>query len=55
MTGIYVVEDTQTSYWREGHVTERNNPNTTMGFFKSLVDGLNWEDTLGRMSLINSM
>ena len=45
--GIYAVEDTQTSYWLDGNVTERNDPRTTMGFFKSLVDGLNWEEYFG--------
>ncbi len=41
--GIYVVEDTQTSYWEDygGQVEDRNNPTSIMGFFKSLVDGLN--------------
>src|ERR1700759_4926812 len=46
--GYYIVEDTQTSYWPEdGNVTDRNDPKTTMGFFKSLVDGLNWEEFFG--------
>ncbi len=45
--GYYVVEDTQTSYWPGGSVTERNNPATSMGFFKALVDGLNWEEYFG--------
>jgi hypothetical protein len=48
--GIYVVEDLQTSYW---HSTEDedwsgsedvNAPHTSMNFFKSLVDGLNFEE-----------
>jgi hypothetical protein len=46
--GYYAVEDTQTSYWpHEGNVSERNNRHTTMGFFKSLADGLNWEEYFG--------
>jgi hypothetical protein len=46
--GFYAVEDTQTSYWPgEGDVRERNSLHTTMGFFKSLVDGLNWEEYFG--------
>lgn len=47
--GIYVVEDTQTSYWSEygGNETDRNDPTTAMGYFKSLVDGLNWEELRG--------
>jgi len=41
--GIYVVEDTQTSYWpgSGGSGTDLNSDLTTMGFFKKLVDGLN--------------
>jgi hypothetical protein len=42
-SGLYVVEDTQTSYWAGmgGDTLDKNNPKTTMGFFKALVDGLN--------------
>lgn len=42
--GIYVIEDTQTSYWEHygGQLEERNNPKTIMGYFKSLVDGVNY-------------
>lgn len=41
--GIYVVEDTQASYWKSfgGDSENLNNPDTTMGFFKSLADSLN--------------
>ncbi len=41
--GIYVVEDTQTSYWKEygGDSANLQNPDTAMNFFKSLTDGLN--------------
>lgn len=41
--GLYIIEDTQTSYWIDmgGSSKEMNNLKTTMGFFKSLVDGLN--------------
>jgi len=42
--GLYVVEDTQTSYWPEGYggnIYDLNTDETMMGFFKSLVDGLN--------------
>ncbi len=44
--GIYVVEDTQTSYWKEynGTTAELNSQNTIMGFFKSLVDCLNYSE-----------
>jgi hypothetical protein len=43
--GIYAIEDIETSYWPDGgQLTERNDPTTSMGFFKSLVDGLNYEE-----------
>jgi hypothetical protein len=47
--GFYVVEDTQTSYWEDlgGNQVERNDPSTMMGYFKSLIDGLNWEEIPG--------
>jgi Cephalosporin hydroxylase len=47
--GYYAVEDTQFSYWprSRGNATERNDPNTSMGFLKSLTDGLNFEEFLG--------
>ncbi|MEM0518350.1 class I SAM-dependent methyltransferase [Aequorivita flava] len=41
--GVYVVEDTQTSYWPDyGGSSDINySGNTIMNFFKSLTDGLN--------------
>jgi demethylmacrocin O-methyltransferase len=41
--GIYVIEDTQTSYWKDfgGDSDDLNNPKTMMNFFKSLTDSLN--------------
>jgi hypothetical protein len=44
--GIYVVEDTQTSYWPKfgGSTDEINSPETIMGFFKKLADGLNYQE-----------
>ena len=44
--GIYVVEDTQTSYWKMfgGNSDDLNSVTTTMGLFKSLVDCLNHEE-----------
>ncbi len=45
--GTYIVEDTQTSYWSgffEGNETDRNDPKTAIGYFKSLTDGLNWSE-----------
>jgi hypothetical protein len=46
MGGIYVVEDTATSYWPDygGSTDNKSDVSTTMGFFKSLVDGLNYEE-----------
>jgi hypothetical protein len=41
----YVIEDVQTSYWPEDYGGTSENLNdlgTTMGFFKHLVDGLNY-------------
>ena len=44
--GIYVVEDTQTSYWPDcgGSSLDFNRLDTTVGFFKRLVDGLNYAE-----------
>jgi hypothetical protein len=41
--GIYVIEDTQTSYWAKfgGSSEDFQRSDTTMGFAKQLVDGLN--------------
>ncbi len=41
--GIYIVEDTQTSYWTDfgGDSENLNNPNTMMNFFKGLLDSMN--------------
>ena len=47
--GIYAIEDTQTSYWTKygGKPRDRNDLSTAMGYFKSLADGLNWEEFPG--------
>ncbi|MEZ4755668.1 MAG: class I SAM-dependent methyltransferase [Flavobacteriales bacterium] len=44
--GHYIIEDTQTSYWKEfgGDEHDRTGTHTSMGYFKSLVDGLNHEE-----------
>jgi hypothetical protein len=43
--GIYVVEDTQTSYWPEwGGATKVDDPDTSMAMLKRLADGLNYEE-----------
>ncbi|HEX5398090.1 MAG TPA: class I SAM-dependent methyltransferase [Verrucomicrobiae bacterium] len=46
--GIYVVEDTQTAYWPDAGGNSDNllTASTSMGLFKSLVDGLNYEEFL---------
>src|SRR5215471_10715063 len=50
LQGIYVIEDLQTSYWSEfaGRKWDGSNdltaPHTSMNFFKSLIDGLNYEE-----------
>jgi len=44
--GIYVVEDTQTSYWSEygGNSDSFNMEGTIYHYFKSLIDGLNHQE-----------
>ena len=44
--GIYVIEDTQTSYWEDfgGDSKDLKNSNTTMNFFKHLTDSMNNEE-----------
>jgi demethylmacrocin O-methyltransferase len=44
--GIYVVEDTQTSYWERfgGDSKNLENPKTTMNFFKKITDSLNYKE-----------
>lgn len=41
--GLYIVEDTQTSYWPShgGSSKQPDSRDTTMGYFKSLIHGLN--------------
>jgi hypothetical protein len=48
--GIYVIEDTQTSYWPKfgGDSYDLHNPNTIMSFLKALTDGLNYEEIARR-------
>jgi demethylmacrocin O-methyltransferase len=44
--GIYVVEDTQTSYWEEygGDSKDFNKEGTIYHYFKRLIDGLNHQE-----------
>jgi hypothetical protein len=46
--GIYIIEDTQTSYWPGygGSSHDLNDPKTTMGYFKNLIDGLNHKEMI---------
>jgi demethylmacrocin O-methyltransferase len=46
--GIYIVEDTQTSYWPSfgGDDKDPNNASTLLNFFKSLTDSLNHREYL---------
>jgi hypothetical protein len=44
--GIYAIEDVQTSYWESygGNDRDPDRPETTMGYFKELIHGLNHEE-----------
>jgi demethylmacrocin O-methyltransferase len=44
--GIYVIEDTETSYWPDygGDSKNLNNPQTIMNYFKGLTDCLNHQE-----------
>lgn len=43
--GIYIIEDTQTSYWPQwGGSEDLDDPSTTMALVKGLVDGINYEE-----------
>ncbi len=46
--GIYVIEDTQTSYWPDygGDSKDLNNPKTMMNFFKGFTDCINHKEFL---------
>ena len=48
-SGYYVIEDTQSSYWTSfgGSNEDLNRPDTTMGYFKNFVDGLNYKERAG--------
>ncbi|WP_052020808.1 class I SAM-dependent methyltransferase [Actinokineospora spheciospongiae] len=48
-TGLYVIEDLHTAYWPEvfhGDDTDLGDPRFTVGFLKTLVDGLHHEEFL---------
>ena len=44
--GWYAIEDLQTSYWPHygGALYDRGSAQTSMGFLKSLIDGVNWQE-----------
>jgi len=46
--GIYVIEDTQTSYWSDfgGDSKDLKNPKTIMNYFKQLTDCLNYKELI---------
>jgi demethylmacrocin O-methyltransferase len=50
--GLYVIEDLQTSYWAgwNGGRSDRNDPATTVGFLKRLVDALHHQDLSGAVT-----
>ena len=48
--GLYVIEDTHTAYLdsKGGNSRDLNDPNTSMGFAKQLIDALNYREIEGR-------
>lgn len=50
--GLYVVEDTQTSYFESkgGSSRELDSVETSMGFLKRMVDSLNYQEIEGRLN-----
>jgi hypothetical protein len=54
--GYYVIEDLQTSYWPGfgGNSEDLRTSDTTVGYLKSLVDGLNHEELVGSEKAIPS-
>jgi hypothetical protein len=42
--GLYVIEDTQTSYWPDYGDGQNSKGITAMEYFKKLIDGLNYEE-----------
>jgi 8-demethyl-8-alpha-L-rhamnosyltetracenomycin-C 2'-O-methyltransferase len=47
--GLYIIEDLCTSYWPEvfnGSDSDLNDPDTTVGFLKTFLDGLHHEEFL---------
>ncbi|MFG2062577.1 class I SAM-dependent methyltransferase [Micromonospora sp. NPDC048871] len=50
--GLYVIEDLQTSYWPgwNGGTTDLDDPGTSLGFLKTLVDSLHHQEYTGGTS-----
>ena len=44
--GIYVIEDTQTSYWSKFGGYDEPNPKRATSYFQNLTDGLNYKEFL---------
>lgn len=55
--GLYVIEDLQTSYWPgwNGGSTALDDPGTSLGFLKTLVDSLHHQEHSGQRSTIDRM
>ena len=53
--GIYVIEDSGTSYWPDygGDSEDLNNPKTILNFFKSLTDCLNYQELINQKHDLN--
>ena len=45
--GLYIIEDTQTSYWTKLGGYDKPNEKRTTTFFSNLTDGLNYKEFLG--------
>lgn len=55
--GIYVIEDTTTSYWEEmgGSSSDLNRVDTIMGFLKGLTDALNYAEVEGKVDQLGAL
>lgn len=53
--GYYFIEDIQTSYWTEygGDSKNLNHPNTTLSYFKTLIDEINHTEIRNRSDINN--
>ena len=53
--GIYVIEDTQTSYWSKLGGYDKQNPKRATSYFQNLTDGLNYIEFLERDYIPNDI